>query len=81
MAQPIFVDLENNGGHIRIDPPTSSTSYMKLMVALPRQFADDGQTHEAAQVLDFYISKKAAGAFRDALSLSIDEKIQQLIGM
>ena len=81
MAQALFVDLGNGGGHVRIDPPPKSHSSVRLMITLPRQFDDNGNTLEQASCLDCYVSQEGATQLRDALSLALDQQIQKMVGI
>lgn len=81
MVAPIFVDLANGGGLIRIDPPVGPSSSVRLIIATPRQFGDNGETLETAATADFYMSRQASQNLINAMSLALDQQIQKMVGM
>lgn len=81
MKAPIFIDLENGGGHVRIDPPANNTSYLRMTIASPRHFGGEGQVIEQSMCVDFYITQGAAERLRDAITFAMDRKIEKLMGI
>ena len=81
MKSPIFIDLENGGGHVRIDPPANNTSYLRVIIASPRQYGNDGQVTEQPMCMDFYTTQGAAERLCDAIKFSMDRKIEKLMGI